>query len=246
MKKRIFTILTIIILSLSVGLLSACSSEEHFKKETTYVFSEINLGSTVDLGELSGLLGGMKINDILDTNASEIKFSKDGKMSFKIILNSKLITIANLALSQISLEGQEESMQEYIDMYFSQLFPGFDIKNLPKSLDIIKLSLGIELEKFDMDDEGVKSIVESIQSFKKFDSKAKIPNGFGIAFNGIYEIKTLIDKDNNQQKAIYVGEHSKNTEPFLIMMLNKDSETEIENISFSMEFIQLNCKATKK
>lgn len=247
MKNRAFKAFTAVILTvLLIGAafsLAACNDNKNsgrFEKEKIYTINEF---SVMDLDSNLLMLA-------LDGDNSYVKFTPDGEMIANIAISPDIMSL----LSSFLEEGDENLLSNLAGMNVSQftymvggIFPGFSFQNLKSSLDILERSLGLSITGLDFSDPDIGNIVQSIQSTGNLPQKLTLPETLNLAlhYEGIYEIKTVYNEKKEAVKVIYVGEYNENSQPYIVLGMNKDINGN-DTISLINEVIRAEIVAVAK
>ncbi len=194
--------------------------------------------------------------DVFDPFESYLFLADDGKFELSLVLNSSLTDLIKLQaikniVSDVNLIDlyKNEPFCDYnttYEMYFSRLFPGFDLTELEKSIGLLS-SVGCTLSGVDVESDGFKALAESLKTTGKLPEDFELPKKFGIKLNGYYTIETLGEGENARQ-VVYLNlvRTGKDTVPMFCALL---TQTEAEDtLLMKIEFtsIRILFKSEKK
>ena len=194
---------------------------------------------------------------VFEKDESYFEFTSDGKVHAQIKTKAimpmleSILTTFNVDLDSVASTIYDIDLDDaVVEPYVVEMFPGFTLDHVVDSFNLMKDSLGLYLIGFDLEDEGIRSIIADIERTHKIpeDILDKIPEDFtfGIAFDGVYHIKTVKDAEGNERQAIYVGgavANNPNTQPFMIFTIDED-EYGRESLKLSVEFIMVSLLLT--
>lgn len=185
--------------------------------------------------------------DVFDPYESYLSLSDDGTFELSLILNSSLTDLIKLQMVKDILADvnivdvyKNEPFCDYnttYEMYFSRLFPGFDLTELKKSIGLLS-SVGCTVSGVDVESDGFKAFAESLKTTGKLPENFELPKKFGIKLNGYYTIKTL-GEGENARKVVYLNlvRTGKDTVPMFCALLTQ-TETE-DTLLMKIEFTSI-------
>ena len=222
-KSYIFLIIIAICFSF-IFALSGCNEKNSYLDEDVIFY----------LDRANSSISGIPLNLALD-NTSNITLTKDGIATIYI---KPYNLNALLSLGLFDLEGVniEPIMEEWI----RDLFPGIDLADLPKTVRILKNSMGIELKNLDYNDPATQAMFASIEETGNIPANFTLPEDFAIVYSGPYITRDLISHEGKPMTGVYIGKHHKDTQPYLIMTITADEETGKRQITFVNEIIFVN------
>lgn len=210
LKKIISCILIISIASALVLSLTACNDGKHVKKDIAF-----GIDNSTEIMDIPVTL-------FLNKQDSGITLRKNGTVTLRLALNDAVPNLVNKSFNISTMLG-EMDFNQYMNDYVAPLFPGFTLQDIPYSLGLIESSLGIKITGLDLDSPNTKALFEGLKT-GKFAENIVVPKNIALEYNGPYEIKELLDADNEPYKAVYLGKYNKNGQPFIVMGLDKNEE----------------------
>lgn len=226
--KKIIKAITIIValttlIATNIFALSACT--DRVKEDTTYY---IDTKASKIMGASTQLF--------LDTE-SKIVLRKDGTATIFIRTSEALGGILNYAISQGLVSDFD--LQPIIDGIVRDFFPGFSLEDVGLTLTLLKNSLNVTLLGLNPDDPSVTQIFNSIAETGKLPSNVTLPNGLGFEYNAKYSIKKVSSEYTGDYNAIYMGEYRKNGEPYIMMTLKNQADSDKKQIYLRNEILDL-------
>lgn len=270
MKKNFVKISAIIIAVLTLCCcafaLVACNEDEkpaQFKEDTRFAIDN----STTDfMGQINGGEDGESgllnlIEDIaLNMDESYFEFKKDGTLHAQIQTADGLFANLNGLLSNPTVKSllgdfDINAMLENFDIegglnfYVEPMFPGFKAKleaaDLKGALELIRHSLGFNIEGLDYDNAGVKEALAYVAENMKLPPNllGLIPSDtvLKLTFDTQYAIRYLKGSDGKEYKAIYLGYAVKDnptTEPFGVFTMTEEGGA--KKLLLRLEFMDIN------
>lgn len=256
MKKTVKTLVIIticlaLVLSLSIGF-TACDKEdatnrdEHFANDMLFKIDDETTVWGLPLSIFS---------EVLNEDESYFTFTSNGKVHGQLKTKTKqeifeviggLLQLFEINLDDISAQLPNIDLDEMIvKPYVVDMFPGFTLDHVVESFELMKKSLGLSLIGFDLENEQIQGIIAEIEETHRIpaDLIDRLPDdfSFGLAFDGTYFLKTVVDADGHSQKAVYVGgdvAHNPSTQPFVIFSM--EDEGGRKHLALSVEFIMIN------
>ncbi len=259
MKNKISKIVTlataIVLLASCLFALCACNqSPDAFKKDTRFDVDYNKL----NLMDMNPLLVTTIVGAAVDKDNTYVEFKKNGMMHLQIQTKANLLaeipkfikTLEKINI-KIDLESALSSfdVKTSVDRYVEPMFPGFTQKlksyDLEGALELIRHSLGFNIEGLDYSDKSVKEAAKYVG-----DNMALPPNLFDLipkdtvlrlTLDTQYAIRNLTASDGTKMRAIYLGYKVKDnphTAPFGVFTLsNEDREG-----SLSIEFMNIHIR----
>ena len=253
MKKRTLALIMAVVLvaSAMTFALVACDKDD---KAELYVSENM----TFDLSGATVM--GLPVSIVLDNEKSGITLGTDGSLKLSLVINSALINSLlkggnifgfelSIAKLQTMLDGLGEggvqaALDGFVNTYLSELVPGFKLgsaDDVAPSFALLKNSLGAEIVGVDLAGDKFKELYTSVVDNNKIPEKFELPEGFGIEFNGKYELRDVKNPDTGETvKAIYVGYFDVLDDPYLMLsMYDKVTENKTEkHIYCNIRFIK--------
>ena len=200
-------------------------------------------------------------SEVFDESECYFTFTSSGKVHGQIKTKSKneifevlgsLLGLLNVDLDTIGAGLAEIDLDETIvEPYVLDMFPGFTLDHVVESFELMTKSLGLSLVGFDLENEAIKGIIEEIEATHRVpaDLIDRLPDdfSFGLAFDGTYFLKTVVDADGHSRQAIYVGgavAHNPATQPFVIFSVEESGgkmhlKLDVEFIMISFELCEI-------
>jgi hypothetical protein len=222
-------VILIIILSISF-ILTSCSNDNYVEEDTTYYINT----------EASSV-NGVTLNLFLSDNSCII-LRKDGTASIYIESSSALFSLASIYLSTGMLDFD---VRDAIEWLVDDYIPGFTLDDMETSFELLQKSLGITFTGVDFDNPEISALFDEIALTNEIPKDISALNGFGIEYDAVYDIQYLTSAYSGNYTAVYMGEHDENSEPFTIMTIVTDEETNTEQIILRKEFFDINLIAVK-
>lgn len=229
-KMKVISIIMVVLMSLScLFLFTGCA--EHLDEDA---FFQIKMESRVMDYPVALAL----------TADSGILLKKDGTMTVSLMINDFATTLVNgMDLSSLS----SVNIEKEAGAYAVPIVPGFTMRDVLGSFELLKNSLGIELVGLDYENEDIKKLVDSLQETGKVNSDLKVPGGLGIRYTGFYELKTLRSEITGEEfTAVYVDKYSENGEPYVIMTMTTDPESGKRVLYLRVEFMNISLYAQEQ
>ncbi len=228
--KVIATAALMILMLTNIFLLVSC--DKRVKEDTVYY---------IDLKE-------SKIMDVSTTlllaKESNIVLRKDGTATVFLRTSEALGGVLNYALSKGL--ASDFDLQPIIDGIVLDLFPGFTLEDMRLSLNLLKSSLNLTLVGFDPDDPSVAVIFQSISDTGKLPASATLPNGLGIEYNSEYHIEKVTSEYTGEYTGVFMGAHHKNGEPYVMMTLQTQADSDKQQLYYRNEMLNLSLIAKEK
>lgn len=233
MKKFIKSIaITALAVLLLTNLFLLFSCDKRVKEDTVYY---------IDLKE-------SKIMDVATTllldEESHIVLRKDGTAKVFLKTSESLGGILNYALSKGL--ASDFDLQPIIDGMVRDFFPGFTLEDMRLSLNLLKNSLHLTLVGLDPNDPGVAAIFQAISETGKLPDSVTLPNGLGIEYNSEYRIEKVTSKYSGEYTGIFMGDHHKNGEPYVMMTLQDQADRDRKQIFYRNEMLNISIIAREQ
>lgn len=251
--KKTTAIITIVIalalLFSCVFALCACNERTNpnaFKNDTRFAVDYDNL----NMMDMNKKLVGIIVAAAIDKNNTYFEFKKDGTMHMQIQTKAGLFKNVDnlLKMMKIDISSALSSfdVKTSVDRYVEPMFPGFTQKlksyDLQGALELIRHSLGFNIEGLDLTNENVKTAVKYVGDNMALPSDLlqAIPSDtvLKLTLDTQYAIRDLTAFDGTQFRAIYLGYKVKDnpqTAPFGVFTL-KDNDT---FATLSIEFMNI-------
>lgn len=198
---------------------------EIFKEDTVFKLESIKLdGKELNI---ASLIGGGDGGDssLFDKEQSGFYFNADGTFSLKLVPDKSTLFLANVGLAAIIGNGLDISgalgkggnFDTGIEVYINNLFPGFDLSDLPKIVELVK-SVGININ-LDFENKYIKALTDSLAANLIIPKGFMIPQDFSVELKGYYYIER-----NGNFTNIYMGVNNvaEDGYPFLFATLHTD------------------------
>ena len=189
--------------------------------------------------------------NVLNPFGSYLFFYEDGTFELSLTLDRKIIGLANSLLLINDVKDfvsdfdvvdfyKNEPFCDYnttYDMYFSRLFPGFDITDLKKSIELLS-SVGCTLSGVDVESDEFKTFAEALKTTGKLPEDFALPEQFGIKLNGYYTVKTLGEGEDARQ-VVYLNlvRTGKDTVPMFCALLGETDKA--DTLLMKIEFTSI-------
>jgi len=249
-KLVCITLVLILVFALSISLV-ACNKNgvedvEYFANDMYFEFGN----DTTVVGIPFSL-----VSNVFDADESYFTFTSNGKVHGQLKTKTGLIEmlegifkVFDVDMSEMASGLSDIDLDEMIvKPYVVDMFPGFTLDHIEESFNLMKNSLGLSIVGIDYEHE----IIKEIESTHRIPSDIldRIPEdfSFGIAFDQTYYIKTVVDADGNEQKAVYIGgdvAHNDNTQPFVIFTMTQENGVKV--LKLNVEFILVNLVLKEK
>lgn len=260
------TIVALLTLCCCAFSLVACNEDEkpaQFSQDTRFA---IDNSVTDFMGQINGGEDGESgmlnlIEDIaINMDESYFEFKKDGTLHAQIQtadgLFGNINNILNMPFVKNMLGDLDvgEMISSFdivggLDFYVEPMFPGFRAKleaaDLKGALELIRHSLGFNIEGLDYEDEGVKEALAYVAENMKLPSNLLdlIPSDtvLKLTLDTQYAIRYLKGADGKEYKAIYLGYAVKDnptTEPFGVFTMTE--EDGVQKLFLRLEFMDIN------
>lgn len=223
--KNIFRKTTIaalaLLLLLNVFVLVACNRT--VKADTVYY---------IDTKESK--IMNIPLTLILDKE-SNITLRKDGTASVSIKTSAAFAGALNLMLSNEAVSDFD--LQPIIEGMAMDFFPGFTLEDMQFTFNLLKHSLNLSIVGLDPSDPNVKAIFDEIAETGKVPSNITLPQGIGIEYNAEYRIEKVTSEFSGEYTGIFMGKQHKNGEPYIMMTLRQQKDSDKQEIYFRNEMI---------
>lgn len=231
MKKTYTKITAIIaIIFLSLFLFTACAPKQRVVKEDEVFFLDLKQSS----------LQGFTLDLFLD-KSSNITLRKDGTAT---ILVKSRPGIGDFVTFMLSLNAMNTIEIEPVFLELGkEYFPGFDLSNYGKILELLESTLNLSLN-LEANDPTLQSVFSEFANTRKIPKDLKLPDVLELTYNAEYYIKDVYSKYSGKFTGVYMGKHEKNSEPFVIMDLITHEDGTVK-LNFSNDMIKLYLNATK-
>ncbi|MBO4540126.1 MAG: hypothetical protein J5781_07585 [Clostridia bacterium] len=177
---------------------------------------------------------------------SYIDFNDDGTFELSLALDHDVTSLVNSLMFFLGKDAADFDVVDFYknvpfcdynttyEMYFSELFPGFDITDLKNSLDILA-SVGCTIGGIDTESDNFKALAKSLKETGTIPEDFRLPENLKIKLNGRYTVQTLGEGDAARQ-VIYLNlvRTGKDTVPMFCALYTK-TEME-EKVLFKIEF----------
>lgn len=189
--------------------------------------------------------------DILDEFESYFYLDEEGNFEISFSVNPQLLAFANSLLEFPQFKdviADFDVMDFYYnvpfcdynttyDMYFSELFPGFGLTDLKKSLSLLS-SVGCTIEGIDVESEEFKAFDRSLNTTGKLPEGFKLPSTLSIKLRGYYTIERLGEGDEARDVVYFkLVRTGKDTVPMFCAFLGENETSKY--IVFKIEFCSL-------
>ncbi len=195
-----------------------------FKEETIYTLESLNLSglelAVLRLDELqeemeftldeayADIFNAVFPDGIVVFNQAEsyLDFFEDGTFTLSLQLSESLIKGANGILGMGLFDMDDFDVVDFYnnvpfcdynttyDMYFRELFPGFTVTDLKKSVELLS-GVGCSLIGVDTESEQFDALDASLKETGKLPDGFRLPDKFGIKLSGYYSLETLGEGD---------------------------------------------------
>lgn len=183
----------------------------------------------------------MPVGLILEEKDSYIEFYSDGTMRFQIVLGDGAGAFVDNLLSGTDLSTVDIS--PIVDKYAVELFPGFTTDKVLYSLGLLDTNLGLSFVGFDLEHEGIQNLISSIEEEGKLPKTLSIPEGLGVQYQGRYTIRKVTNPLTGEEMTqVHMGAPYEYGDGYVIMT-HEVNEAGKEEISFKVDFIQIQVEA---
>ncbi len=184
---------------------------------------------------------GFPVGMLFNGKNNYIEFRTDGTMRIQLMLPENSADFINGLLEGVDLSTLDPS--EIVDKYASELFPGFTLDDVKYSLGLLEDSLDLSFIGLDYEHEGIKALVESLETTGRLPSSLNVPEGLGIQFEGRYTLREEVNPITGEKMtAIHMGAPYENGDGYVIMTLNNPNSNKM-SLEFNIDFIQTYVKA---
>lgn len=236
--------LTVIVVVIFSFILGGCTDffKKNVGKTKEYIDRDAEMYFSVDKCYVQSLPYAMAT----DANQTYIKLSSDGTFCLKITLLDNFVSVLsnfgydlNKEIKGINIKDKLEESVVY------SILPGFDLDDLKGSAELLEKSLGLKITGIDFNDEKIVKLQNSIKETGMVPEDFVIPEGLGIELNETYEIKNFVSETTGETfKAVYVGKHSDNCEPYIVMTLYTDANGKYK-ITYNNKIVDFILTATE-
>lgn len=230
-SKILISVLLVLTLASSLVVLTACDETPVPVIETEFAL-DLSNSSVWDIpGSLLALA--------IDKTNSNIVLRSDGTMTLRLVITS----FANTVIGGM-LGGGSLNLGSFVDTYLKPIVPGFDVNDIPASLELAKRSLGVSFINLDYNDTNVAALLEALKTGGTLPEDFKLPAGFGVEVNSSYVIKKVTDAAGTTYEAVYLTPSDPDTQPYLVMTLGKD-ENGVHDLTCMVDFVKLRLHAVE-
>lgn len=212
MKKiKILIPLLVLVCTVSMLLLPSCNKEEKvYMEEDTYF--------RIDLKESQVL--GMSASAFIDQASAQIVLYKDGRCKITAVINPLILLAINLGLQAV-IDDNMDTIEMGLELAYDY-FPGFDLADMKKSMELIEKGTGLSLLGIDFSAPPYSNL-ESLKD-GKLPKDFGIPAGFGVEYNRDYKLVKQTSLTEGEMTAVYMGADDYNGEPFTVLLLDTDAD----------------------
>lgn len=203
-------------------------------EETLSIYkASVSIGTSYDLLTLS----------IINTNTSYIKLRPNGTMTIRLMIQDSATTSVGSIITPQMLESLD--LESALEMYVRPLFPGFTMSDLNYSINLLPESLGLGFVGLDLNDAGIKPLIDFLQGNGDVPESIVLPKGVGIEVNCPYYLKT-VTTDQGTAVCLCMGGHADNGEPFAVMTYGTAADGVKKYLQYRCEFIGIDLEALEK
>lgn len=227
--KKSTAILVILLVIASLFVFSSCKPKQRVMEEDTVFY--IDLENTK--------VKNKKLNLFLDEE-SNITLTSDGKASINIKADKALSGYVYLALRSGAVDDLEIE-PVFLDLG-AEYFPGFDLHNMEKTFQLLDNALNLKLVGFDFSNPDTQAAFSEFADTGKIPTDFVLPNDLEIVYSADYYIKDITSEYSNKTfTGIFMGQHTENGEPFIMMDLITDDDGKT-HISYNNDMVMLKLK----
>lgn len=190
-------------------------------------------------------LNGGSMLPLIDKEKTKVVLGSDGSVEITLVPNEKVwkTAVFAIAMGTLGLIDFSEINVDMVQPYITELFPGASMRDLQNLFEVFNTGLGLEIQGFNFESEQIKAITDSIKEDGYLPDTMVLPTEVKFGFRGHYTLKTL-DSDTQEEPftAAYVGEYTKNSDPFLIFTLYEKDGEQYLNIRNELLFLNVVCK----
>lgn len=209
--KKFVPLFCVFILLSSCVLMTSCKKADTRFVESDTVYNIVLKESSVQ---------DLPLNMILD-ESSKITLRSDGTAT--IFLKSvRIDRILEFAFDNFDIGSL--NLTEFVQMA-TQYFPGFSVGDMEKSLGMLKANMGLELKGFDFTDPETDALFAEIDQTMTLPRDAKYPENLILEYNPNYYIQEVYSETKGSYMGVFMGNHEKNGEPYLIMTKTTDKDS---------------------
>ncbi len=213
--------------------------DERATADNPFVAFEENEKFYIDSKTTTAL--GFPVGMLFNNKNSYIEFRTDGTMRIQLMLPDNIAGVVNTLLDGVDLSVLDPS--EIVDKYASELFPGFTLDDVKYSLGLLEDSLDLSFIGLDYEHEGIKALVESLETTGRLPASLNVPDGLGIQFEGRYTIREEVNPLTGEtMTAIHMGAPYEYGDGYVIMTLDDENSKKM-SVEFYIDFIQTHVKA---
>lgn len=207
---------------------------EVFAQDRIFNISAINVGAD-------------NYGGFVDKDQSTFTFLADGTFAIKLIPSELLFALANIGLGVFLVDDMDISgglgkanFDTDIEVFLTNIFPGFDLRYIKRSLDLLS-SVGVHIG-LDFEDPSLAALADSLQQNMVIPAGITLPDSLYIQISGNYFVETAGDYTN-----IYmcVGNVSQDGYPFLYATLHTP-EDGLPWVETSIEVSKITVIGTQK
>lgn len=171
---------------------------------------------------------------ILDKNDSYLDFMSDGTFELRLSVDQDLLSGVASLLKMLDVDLTDIDVVDFYEnepfcdynttyaMYFGELFPGFDVRELKKSLDLLSVA-GCTVGGFDTNGEKFLAVETSLRETGKLPEGFTLPESLYISLNGYYTIEKLGEGEEERTVAyLSLVRTGKDTVPMFCALLKED------------------------
>lgn len=173
--------------------------------------------------------------------ASCITLCADGTASIFLQFKSSIGGLINILLMP-NLD-KDFLLTPFIEMLLDYI-PGFDLYDMSRSFNLVNACLGLSLFGFDWNDPDVKAMFTTIAETGKLPDRLSLPKTLTMEYNASYYFKDVASPYTGTYTGVYMGNHSDNGEPFILLDLSID-ENNVRKLNLRIELVKFIINATE-
>ncbi len=234
-----------------------------FEEDRTYYIHSIRLEDTelfsIDFAsfDLEGMgLGALapylqKSFAVMNPYQTYFEFWESGEGIIKITLSDDAIQLLNAANSFKVLQSIDipemldteftTALHTTLNMYFTEMFPGFDIADLDKTLDLLE-SVGVRLEGLERESEDYKKLCDSLREDGTIPSDMVFPKDFGLSVHGYYTMEKITGEKPCTAVYLKLVNTTEDTVPMFCFAITEEND-DISQMNFKVEFAHVTIEA---
>ena len=233
--KVIALILTLILVASVFALIGCDNNKEYVVEEEKVFYLDVKQFDFLNLG-IASL--------IIDKNASQVILRPDGTATLRIVILEDVVGALGGLITEDMLAGLD--ITPLVDQYAVNIVPGFDINKPKETFKLLEDSMGIKFYNVDFDDPNVKALFDVLAGHGTLPEDFMLPAPIGIEYNCNYTMEDLVSEYTGEYTAVYMGDKNEGGEPYVVMTMETNPETQKQEVFFEIKFLNVTFRAVER